>query len=514
MNDPKQFFREGRAAGCPQDQLFAFASKGIWLQPRQLAASAAARQCDDPNGPTAVGYGGARGGGKSHWLLAQVGGDDCQRVAGLKCLLLRKVGKANLESFEDLRRRVFPKLPHIYTSSRGHLTFENGSRVIAGHFQNESDIDAYLGLEYDVIGIEEATTLTWRKYQNIRTCLRTSKPNWRPRIYCTTNPGGIGHAWFRREFIDPHVSRSRRGNETHFAAPTGQEELSPGLASASEPTLGSRVKENPPSPGGEGKGEGVVPVRKDHASVFIPATVSDNRFINPEYKNVLERLSGWQKRAWLHGDWDIAAGQFFTTFRRDVHVLNTLDEGCAIEWFAALDYGYTHYTVFLLGCKDGDGNLYIVDEHAERFWLPERHSLAIRQMLHRHMLFPEKLRWIVAGTDCFSAQHDGTTIAQQYAKFGLKLRPANTDRIHGWAEMLRLLGDPDAGLKPRLFIHKRCARLIDCLPALQHDPHRPEDILKVDVDEDGHGGDDTADAARYLVHYKPAVLRQVKLTGW
>ena len=63
------------------------------------------------------------------------------------------------------------------------LTFANGSRIIAGHFQNEKDIDAYLGLEYDVIGIEEATTLTSRKYQDISTCCRTSKPNWRPRIY-------------------------------------------------------------------------------------------------------------------------------------------------------------------------------------------------------------------------------------------------------------------------------------------------------------------------------------------
>jgi len=509
MNRIEEYIRRGEAAGCSKDQLRSFIQAGIYLQDRQLAASAAARKCDGPNGPTAVGYGGARGGGKSHWLLAQVGGDDCQRVAGLKCLLLRKVGKANLESFEDLRRRVFPKLPHIYTSSRGHLTFENGSRVIAGHFQNESDIDAYLGLEYDVIGIEEATTLTWRKYQNIRTCLRTSKPNWRPRIYCTTNPGGIGHAWFRREFIDPH-----------FAAPTGQDDHSPGQA---QRRPGKESQEEFPSPSGRGiKGEGQTgsvlnpqpSTLNSVATVFVRATVNDNRFINPEYKNILERLSGWQKRAWLHGDWDIAAGQFFTTFRRDVHVVSDFDEGRATEWFAALDYGYTHYTVFLLGCKDGDGNLYIVDEHAERFWLPERHSLAIRQMLQRHMLHPEKLRWIVAGTDCFSAQHDGTTIAQQYAKFGLKLRPANTDRVQGWAEMLRLLGDPDAGLTPRLFIHSRCARLVECLPNLQHDPHRPEDVLKVDVDEDGHGGDDTADAARYLVHYKPAVLRQVKLTGW
>ena len=57
-----------------------------------------------------MGYGGARGGGKSHWLLAQMGVDDCQRVPELKCLLLRKVGKANLEHFEDLRRKLFNRL--------------------------------------------------------------------------------------------------------------------------------------------------------------------------------------------------------------------------------------------------------------------------------------------------------------------------------------------------------------------------------------------------------------------
>ena len=99
----------------------------ILLQPRQLLASAAARSCDRVDGPTAVGYGGARGGGKSHWLLAQMGADDCQRVPGLKCLLLRKVGKANMENFEDLRKRLFGRLPHEFSAYRGVLSFANGS---------------------------------------------------------------------------------------------------------------------------------------------------------------------------------------------------------------------------------------------------------------------------------------------------------------------------------------------------------------------------------------------------
>jgi phage terminase large subunit len=481
MTPWERYFLAGRRAGCPMGQMDSFARADVILQQRQLVASAAARLCDRAEGPTAIGYGGARGGGKSHWLLAQMGADDCQRVPGLKCLLLRKVGKANLEHFEDLRRRLFGRLSHEFSAFRGILSFNNGSRIIAGHFQNEKDIDAYLGLEYDVIGIEEATTLTSRKYQDITTCCRTSKPNWRPRIYSTTNPGGVGHAWYRTKFIVPF--QEKRETETRF----------------------------------------------------IPARVTDNRWNNPEYLRVLQNLSGWQRRAWLDGDWDIAAGQYFTTLRREVHVVEDFDETRAVEWFTALDYGFAHYTVVLLGCRDGDGNIFVVDEHAERLWLPQRHATAIKAMLARHRV-PVERRWLssekpesrpleisdlkrfVAGADVFSRQSDGTTIAAQYAKQGIKLRCANTDRVNGWAEVMQGFGEPniglaDGGVRPTLFIHKRCGRLIETLPALQHDPNRPEDVLKVDADEDGVGGDDAADALRYLVATKSRAVTQRKLKG-
>jgi len=464
MTPWERYFVVGRRAGCPKEQMHHFERAEVILQARQLAASAAARLCDKAEGPTAVGYGGARGGGKSHWLLAQMGADDCQRVHGLKCLLLRKVGKANMEHFEDLRQRLFGKLKHEFSAYRGILTFRNGSRIIAGHFQAEKDIDAYLGLEYDVIGIEEATTLSNRKHQDISTCCRTSKPNWRPRIYSTTNPGGIGHAWYRTKFVLPFL----QGKEVETR--------------------------------------------------FVPARVSDNRFNNPEYTKVLEGLTGWQRRAWLDGDWDIAAGQFFTTFRREVHVISSFDDTRAVEWFAAMDYGFTHYTVVLLGCTDGDGNMFIVDEHAERLWLPQRHAPAIVAMLGRHQISSRRLeisdlKRIVAGADVFSKQSDGTTVASQYARLGIALRCANTDRINGWAEILHRLGDSANGVPPRLFIHERCARLVDCLPSLQHDPNRPEDVLKVDADEDGVGGDDAADCARYLVATTSRTIAQRKLRG-
>ncbi|MDO1920901.1 hypothetical protein Q2378_28200, partial [Escherichia coli] len=84
-----------------------------------------------------------------------------------------------------------------------------------------------------------------------------------------------------------------------------------------------------------------------------------------------------------------------------------------------------------------------------------------------------------------------------YLARGYRLSAANTDRINGAAELLARLGDAERGIAPRLRIVDTCAALLDCLPSLQHDPHRPEDVLKQDADDDGNGGDDAYDAARY-----------------
>ena len=85
--------------------------------------------------------------------------------------------------------------------------------------------------------------------------------------------------------------------------------------------------------------------------------------------------------------------------------------------------------------------------------------------------------------------------------------------MNGWAEILHLLGEPKVGVPSTLFIHERCDRLVECLPQLQHDPNRPEDVLKVDCDEDRVGGDDAADCLRYLVATKSRTVAQPKLRG-
>jgi hypothetical protein len=134
-------------------------------------------------------------------------------------------------------------------------------------------------------------------------------------------------------------------------------------------------------------------------------------------------------------------------------------------------------------------------------------------MLARRGLEVSQLQRFVAGADVFSRQADGTTISQQYLREGIKLRPANMDRVNGWAEVLQRLGDGSAKILPSLFVHQRCGRLVETLPILQHDPHRPEDVMKVDCDEDGVGGDDAADCLRYLVATKSRTVTQRKLRG-
>lgn len=445
------YITAAKAAGCPADQIGNFLRAGIVLQPRQLAASAAARACDIPGGPIEIGYGGARAGGKTFWGIAQVGADDCQRFPGLKCLVLRKVGKALREGVTDLLQRTLGGLPYRWIPSDQTVYFPNGSRMLLGHFQKESDIDAYLGLEYDLILIEEATTLSASKRKMILTCLRTSKPGWRPRCYSTTNPGGVGHAWYKQGIVDPH----RRG--AGYAPWQGQ----------------------------------------TGATRYIPATVDDNAFVNADYRGRLDTLTGWQLRAWRYGDWDIAAGQYFTTFRREAHVVEPFSIPAAWRVWGSLDYGFTHYTVFQVHAEDGDGGRYTVGEHAARGWIVERQAQAFGELLSRLRIRRERLWKIVAGADVFSKKQNGATIAGDYKSHGYALKKANTDRVNGWGEMLRLLGDVEAGIAPKWQIFATCGRLIECLPALQHDPHNPEDVLKWDTDEDGMGGDDPADTARY-----------------
>ena len=432
-----------RQSGCPLDQTMAFLQVGYVPQLKQLEFHAAARECDLPDGPSRVGYGGTRGQAKSHATFAQAVLDDMQRFDGLKGLYLRKIKGKAVESMDDLRRKVMGFVPHEYKNHT--LTLPNGSYMIMGGFRTEGDIDAYLGLEYDFLVIEDATTLSKSKRDAIGGALRTSRTDWRPRAYESANPGGVGHQWFKQAYYDPWL----RGRQTDTR--------------------------------------------------FIHTTLGDNAFINKEYSLYLKTLTGWLGRAWRDGDFEISAGQFFSTWEERIHVIPPLQK-VPRDWtfLCAMDYGFIHWNVVLLLALDGDGTMYVLDEHAERRWLTDQHYHAIVAMLWRNDLSLDRLDTFVCGPDVFAQRGYEETIAAKYERLGISLTPANTDRISGAAEVLARLGSEEAGIRPRLFIYDRCKMLIDCLPTLLHDPRRPEDVLKVDTDEDtGEGGDDAYDTLRY-----------------
>ena len=392
----------------------------------------------------------------THAILAQIFCDDCQRMPGLKVLVLRKVGRANKEQISDFRKKLLGNLPHKYREQQSTITFENGSLVILGNFKDERDIDKYLGLEYDVIHIVESNQLSLTKKKNIISCLRTNKTNWRTRCYEDTNPGGIGHFHNKQIFVEPW--KARKQTDTRY----------------------------------------------------IHCTVDDNKFVDADYKKILESYTGWQREAWLHGSWDFMAGAFFTNFVPEIHVypnakVNFLPKS-AIRWMAAYDFGFAHNTAFLLAAQNAAGEIFIVAEYLENERTIEEVADDMRSVLRNApggALEPSDLSYIVAGRDCFNRNEEGKTIAVTFQEHGIDLAPAEVDRINGWARCLDGFGDLRLILAPIIYFHGSCVNLIMQIQQAQHSEKRPGDIEKFNANEEGEGGDDLLDAFRFLVSSDP-----------
>jgi len=221
----------------------------------------------------------------------------------------------------------------------------------------------------------------------------------------------------------------------------------------------------------------------------------------------LQSLTGIRKSRLWEGKWVGAEGLFFDEWDDTVHTC----EPFAIpkDWpvWGALDYGQVHNTAFGL-FTENEGTIYLIGEHIRHRWLPPMHCKAIRRMMERNGINPDSVRQVVAGHDCFQVKGDanGRTIAQQYLDaldpetqlpIGLKLEMANVARISGAAELLNRLGNAEMKIAPKFKIFRTCPRSIAAMPRMVHDPREPNDVLKVDADQNGDGGDDEYDMIRY-----------------
>ena len=371
-----------------------------------------------------IAYGGARGGGKSFAmrtkliLLAL-------NYPGIQILLLRRSYPQLRENHINPLRRIL-RGSAVYRESTKEFTFPNSSRIKLGYMDTEADALQYQGQAYEVIGMEEATQFTEKQYQALTECCRLSgmmKKSFVPRMYFTCNPGGVGHAWIKRLFIDREYREGEDGDDYEF----------------------------------------------------IPSTVFDNKFLmenNPEYLKNLQSLPELRKKAMLFGDWDAFEGQYFPEFDRSVHVAQAFEIPETWVRFACLDYGLDMTACLWLAYPADHRRLVIYRELYEPDLIL---SEAAEKILSAGQ--GEKLRYIVASPDLAGRRQDsgrsGFDIMRGHGLSGLI--PANNERIPGWRRLREFLA---ARSENRAFleIFPCCANLIRTLPRLCFDPVCTEDV--------------------------------------
>ncbi len=397
---------------------------------------AVSREADQDNGPTEIGVGGARGPGKSHAVFSQLTLDDCQRVPGLKGLFLRQTGKAAKESMGDLIfKTIAGRIKYEHTADM--LKFPNGSRVLLGGFENEKDIDKYIGIEYDVMAVEEENQLTEEKIDKLKGSLRTSKPGWRPRLYSSFNPGGIGHLFIKQLFIDPF--RTRHEGRTRF----------------------------------------------------VPSTYKENPYLNKEYIEYLEGLKGALGKAWRDGDWDTFEGQYFAEWNHDQHVIKPFEIPPSYKRFRAYDHGRRNPACCKWYALDYDGRLFVYRELYKAGWNVDQLAAEINRLS-----VGETYDYSVADPAIFANtgmvdKFGGQTIAESFARNGIMFLPASNRRVDGWNLMHQYLHWTQEK-PPKLTYFNTCFDSIRTIPSLIHDDHKPEDV-------DTDGEDHAADPDRYLL---------------
>lgn len=225
---------------------------------------------------------------------------------------------------------------------------------------------------------------------------------------------------------------------------------------------------------------------------------------------VLSALTGVRKQRLRYGLWVGAEGQFFEAWDAALHVCDPF--AIPADWpiWGAFDYGFVHNTAFGLFTRHED-QVYLIGEHVQNKATVRHHAEAIKALCAR-LRVPVPAQ-IVAGHDVFSNRGDsaGMTIAEQYEAHGLTFERADIDRINGAAVLMERLGTADQ--PPTFQAFTTCHRTITTIPTMVHDPRRPEDVLKVDSDASGAGGDDAYDMLRYGLMVSAGQLASVPAVG-
>ena len=413
-----------------------------------------------------VAFGGARGGGKS-WvadlkacLLARRYGSPDAWSAGIKiCLIRRTLKDLEKNHLEPLKRLLKGKAK--YNANEKVFTLKNGATITLAYCDCDNDADHFQGIEYDVIIIEEATQLKPEWIKIIASSCRGVN-DFPHRVYYTCNPGGPGHAYIKRLFVD----RIFQGDE------------------------------------------------KPEDYEFIQAKVTDNKVLmdaSPEYVNFLQNLPPKLRAGWLEGSWEIYSGQYFSDFvndpdhyddRRWTHVIHPVKIRKHWTIYRSLDWGYFRpFSVSYYACSEDSilyrfkeiygvqksGNESLPNEGVQ--WPPEKLFKMIRELEEYDPDLKGREIIGIADPAIFQSQ-TGISIADTAMQCGVYFRPGDNTRIAGWMQCRYRLQFSEEGI-PRFYVFDTCKEFIRTITTLQHDERNVEDV-------DTEGEDHIADEWRYV----------------
>lgn len=407
-----------------------------------------------------TGFGGAKGGGKSYSLR--------NIFLARRFEFPNSTGAIFRKTFPELEanhiRPLFqehPGLREYWNESKKLLSLPNGSTLQFSHCTNEIDVLLYQGRELNDLGIDEAGQWSEAMFRTLLGSNRSSTSGVPARCALTFNPGGIGHGWIKRLFIDRRFNERERSNDYNF----------------------------------------------------IQALISDNRALienDPDYVHRLNtETSEALRKAYLHGDWDILAGQFFSELQRESHFIRPFDIPRHWNKFGSYDFGYNHPAAFGWFANDEDGNTYLYRELIRAGLRVDELAVEINKLEDT-----KDLQYVVAGHDCWakrtnmiqSTQPNPPTISEEFQSHGINLKPAVVDRIAGAAHLRSYLALRGETKSPRLYIFNCCGITYDTIARMVHDPNRVEDVLKQDaIGGDPSTGDDAYDMIRYAMMSRPAI---------
>ena len=332
------------------------------------------------------------------------------------------------------------------------------------------DVLRYQGLAFSWIGFDELTQWsTPFAWNYLRSRLRTPAPDLPISMRATTNPGGAGHQWVKKMFIDP-APYNTAFNATDIE--TGKTLSYPnGHTKEGQPLFKRR---------------------------FIPAKLFDNPYLadTGDYETMLLSLPEQQRRQLLEGDWDVAEGAAFSEWNREIHVIEPFDIPKGWKKFRACDYGYGSYS----------GVVWIAVSPAEQ--------LIVYRELYTHKVLATDLADMVLEAEAndgtigygvldSSLWHKrgdtGPSLAEQMILKGCRWRPSDRSkgsRVAGKNEIHRRLQVDEFTEEPRLVFFSNCTNIISQLPSLPIDKRNPEDI-------NTHAEDHLYDALRYGIMSRP-----------